>query len=61
MHREGAELDSSVDSLLDERQGGRWFDKYSLTFFLMTDNSHCYMIQSSLNTVKYFDDGYVGK
>ena len=53
---------SSVDSMMDLRTGGRWFEPLAQPIFLPRINdSHCDMIHSPLTAILCFDDGYVGK
>ena len=49
---------SSVDSVADLRNGGRWSIPGSANIL---SDSHCDRIYSSLAAVRCFDNGYVGK
>ena len=61
-HHPCAEPYSSVDSIVDLRTGGRWFDPgLTQCLFPGIDDTHCNRIHSSLTAVLCFDHGYVGK
>ena len=53
---------SSVRNIADLRTGGRWFNpRLSQYSFPRIDDSHCDRIQTSLTTVRCFNNGELGK
>ena len=57
-----AESHRSVGSVKESKIEGRWFDPPARPIlFPKIDGRHWDRIHSSLTTVHFFDDGYVGK